>query len=452
MEDAPLTQDPSTTNGGCGEAMLFDVFICHASEDKDAIVRPLAEALSNENLVVWYDEFELKPGDSLRESIDRGLAKSRHGVVVLSHAFFQKRWPARELNGLVARQMRGDEMVLIPLWHGVTRDDVVEFSPPLGDLIAVKTSRGVASVCREIARTIRPQESPLIVARDELIAFGMTPPVISDEWWLDVVEASNRIAAGGVVIPDCSHWGRWTFPLPGEGARGEDRGIRLAWTAMQLDWEQEAQARKITQITEPSTVLEFIDQMPGLGEVCHNYPRWLAVYAPQLTIPGLGAEFERRFDELFATGVAHDELILRNPDLRDVDAARAACQFVQGPLCGPSPRAYETFDYLVWLLSSDSQWLPEAHRELLCRGMREWAVWPSSYAGSKEGRLFLEWLLGVRPNSGGLHPPTVVLRALAMLIERSKSETGVQDSVEVLVDQFLRGGYIEAHVRQRLER
>ena len=55
---------------------LHDVFICHASEDKDEFVRPLAEALKSNHIEVWYDEFALYVGDSLREAIDRGLATS----------------------------------------------------------------------------------------------------------------------------------------------------------------------------------------------------------------------------------------------------------------------------------------------------------------------------------------------------------------------------------------
>jgi hypothetical protein len=72
--------------------MEHDVFICHASEDKDELVRPLAAALKGEHVDVWYDEFSLKVGDSLRQSIDRGLAGARFGVVVLSPAFFKKSW------------------------------------------------------------------------------------------------------------------------------------------------------------------------------------------------------------------------------------------------------------------------------------------------------------------------------------------------------------------------
>src|ERR1041385_3805320 len=91
--------------------MLYDLFICHASEDKDSFVRPLAKELRSHHVEVWFDEFSLVVGDSLRESIDKGLAQSRFGVVVLGPSFFQKRWPKRELNGLVAREMAGGRSI-----------------------------------------------------------------------------------------------------------------------------------------------------------------------------------------------------------------------------------------------------------------------------------------------------------------------------------------------------
>ena len=80
----------------------YDAFISHASEDKDDFVRPLAEFLDRAGLSVWYDEFSLSAGDSLSRSIDKGLARSRFGIVVLSNSFLQKRWPEYELRGLAA--------------------------------------------------------------------------------------------------------------------------------------------------------------------------------------------------------------------------------------------------------------------------------------------------------------------------------------------------------------
>jgi TIR domain len=66
------------------EQYEFDVFISHASEDKTRFVRPLACELEKWGLKVWFDESTLKVGDSLRESIESGLSRSRYGVVIFS--------------------------------------------------------------------------------------------------------------------------------------------------------------------------------------------------------------------------------------------------------------------------------------------------------------------------------------------------------------------------------
>jgi TIR domain len=116
-----------------------DAFISHASEDKDDIVRALAMALSERGFSIWYDEFQLKVGDSLRRSIDRGLRDSRFGIVVLSEAFFSKNWPQYELDGLVAREMNGGK-VIPPIWHKVAKDQVMGYSPSLADKLALNTS------------------------------------------------------------------------------------------------------------------------------------------------------------------------------------------------------------------------------------------------------------------------------------------------------------------------
>jgi hypothetical protein len=123
--------------------MTWDIFICHASEDKDSLVRPLAEALRRRGARVWYDEFALKMGDSLRRSIDRGLAESTFGVVVLSRAFFAKEWPQYELDGLVQRERHGAGLIL-PIWAGVSKEEVLAYSPSLADKIAMKAADDVA--------------------------------------------------------------------------------------------------------------------------------------------------------------------------------------------------------------------------------------------------------------------------------------------------------------------
>lgn len=135
------------------EAKDYDVFVCHASEDKDDLVRPLAHALDDHGLVVWYDEFELRIGSSLRRSIDTGLANSRFGVVVLSAAFFSKGWSNYELDGLVTREIAsGGAQIILPIWHRVTKDEVAAYSPSLADKLARSTGEStVAEIAKEIA-------------------------------------------------------------------------------------------------------------------------------------------------------------------------------------------------------------------------------------------------------------------------------------------------------------
>ena len=117
----------------------YDLFISHASEDKDDFVREFATSLTNKGLKVWYDEFALKIGDSLRQKIDRGLAKSRVGLVVLSPSFIAKGWTNYELDGIVTRNVSG-EQILLPIWHNLTKQQVIDFSPSLADKVARSTA------------------------------------------------------------------------------------------------------------------------------------------------------------------------------------------------------------------------------------------------------------------------------------------------------------------------
>jgi hypothetical protein len=132
-----------------GENVRRDFFICHATEDKAEIARPIADELVSAGRTVWFDEYELIVGDSLRARIDEGLRVSAVAVVVLSHHFFSKDWPQRELDGLVALGKR-----LLPIWHGVTAQDVASLSPTLAGIYAVKGSVGPARITEELIRAL----------------------------------------------------------------------------------------------------------------------------------------------------------------------------------------------------------------------------------------------------------------------------------------------------------
>lgn len=132
----------------------YDVFISHASEDKAEVVRPLVHALQSEGLVVWYDEFEMKIGDSLRRKIDKGLVNSKFGIVVLSKDFIKKGWTNYELDGIISKAVTG-EQVILPIWHNITKKEVIDFSPSLSDKVARNTSAyTVEEIATEIAELI----------------------------------------------------------------------------------------------------------------------------------------------------------------------------------------------------------------------------------------------------------------------------------------------------------
>jgi hypothetical protein len=160
LREAPLASVPSLLQldpppGLASEIPRdYDVFISHASEDKEAVVRPLALALSSGNLKVWYDEFELRIGDSLRRKIDSGLARSRFGVVVLSRSFFRKGWTNYELDGLVTRAVSGDQ-ILLPIWHEITKQELLNYSPSLADKVARSTgTHTIEEIAAEIIGVI----------------------------------------------------------------------------------------------------------------------------------------------------------------------------------------------------------------------------------------------------------------------------------------------------------
>lgn len=117
-----------------------DIFLSHASEDKDDIARPLKEALEARGVTVWYDEIKIKIGQSIRQEIEKGISHARFGVVVLSPDFFRKQWTQTELDALFSRKAESGENLILPVWHKVTKQEVLDQSPLLAGVLAMNTS------------------------------------------------------------------------------------------------------------------------------------------------------------------------------------------------------------------------------------------------------------------------------------------------------------------------
>jgi hypothetical protein len=469
--------------------VLFDAFICHASEDKDEFVRPLARRLLEEHVEVWYDEFSLNIGDSLRRSIDRGLSQSRFGVVVLSPSFFAKHWSQWELDGLVGRQNSGEQTVILPIWHGVSREDVAAYSPSMADKLAATTDVGLDEVVRRLVAVIHPQGSTLVIAREHLIACGLNPPVVTDDWWLDVAAAADSNDMEG-DWQEPMGWGRWGFPLPPPSNVPTERGWRLARAALQGRWQAEADERPITQITRPDLVHAFIDSQPGLRETCADHVRYLISYAPQLVINGLGGEYEDTIEAMYQQSVAtHEdqrarndphgtalttdgrtpgcdgEFALRDPDFGMYEAPHVACGFVQGNYVanGPPVRYYCHVDYAAWTLSDESDWLPDRIRDTLRRGIAGWGVWPwheddheaedFGFENQPFTGKFAE-ALERAPASETFHPGTAARRDLEHRLDFSARLLRLPETGENLASRLLSADFInyffDDNIRRRL--
>jgi hypothetical protein len=158
---APSTPTTGSRDGGTGEPtngtkwVPYDVFICHASEDKEELARPLYRSLSAAGVSVWFDEAVLELGDSLRQKIDEGLARCRFGVVLLSPNFFAKKWPQMELDALLARETASGEKAILPIWHKVDQVAVQKFAGTLVGRLAARSDEGMPSLIDKILRVVK---------------------------------------------------------------------------------------------------------------------------------------------------------------------------------------------------------------------------------------------------------------------------------------------------------
>jgi hypothetical protein len=154
MQDSAIFKSGVFITEGMSGKKTWDFFIAHALEDKRDIARPLADALNVKGLISWHADYGLKLGDNLRESIDYGLSRSRFGIVILSRHFFDKRFTRDELNDLAIREVDG-KYAILPIWHKIGFQDVLEHCPLLAERVAISTDKGLAYVLQRIAEAAK---------------------------------------------------------------------------------------------------------------------------------------------------------------------------------------------------------------------------------------------------------------------------------------------------------
>jgi hypothetical protein len=130
-------------------------FISHDFRDKDAIARPIALGLIKLMRPVWFDEFSLKVGDRLRESIEKGIKECNKCVLILSPNFLSNPgWTKTEFNSIFTRELIEGTDFLLPVWCGVDKKEIFEYSPSLVDRVGVNWNLGVDEVVRRLYRSI----------------------------------------------------------------------------------------------------------------------------------------------------------------------------------------------------------------------------------------------------------------------------------------------------------
>lgn len=131
----------------------YDVFVSHAWEDKESFVDEFVVELEKLEIKVWYDRQRIKWGDSMRARIDEGLKKSRFGIVVISPDYIAdgKYWTKAELDGLFQLESINGKM-LLPIWHNITKQQVMNYSPIIASKLAMTTATMTA---KEIASEMK---------------------------------------------------------------------------------------------------------------------------------------------------------------------------------------------------------------------------------------------------------------------------------------------------------
>lgn len=114
-------------------------FISYDNRNKELIAKPLANGLNSRLCYVWYDEYSLKVGDSLRESIEKGIKEAKKCILILTPEFLKNSgWTKKEFNSIFTREMIFDEKIVLPIWFNVKKEEIFEYSPSLADTFALQ--------------------------------------------------------------------------------------------------------------------------------------------------------------------------------------------------------------------------------------------------------------------------------------------------------------------------
>lgn len=132
---------------------LRDVFLCHAWDDRKGAAKELHDLLESLGVSVWFSEKDVLLGATLLREIDKGLAKSRVGIVLVTPALLRRLAGEgiadKELSALLARDL------LVPIVHDTTYEALREVSPLLGSRSGLNTAEDtMANVAAKLAELV----------------------------------------------------------------------------------------------------------------------------------------------------------------------------------------------------------------------------------------------------------------------------------------------------------
>lgn len=143
--------DVSTVNVPIYQAKTlpeYDVFLSHASKDKEELVEELYQSLTNLEIKIFYDKESIKWGDKWKDKILNGTQKSEFAIIVISENFFGREWTERELAEFLNRQNRNGQKLILPILHSITMEQLQQKYPSVADIQAIDSAK---YTCDQIA-------------------------------------------------------------------------------------------------------------------------------------------------------------------------------------------------------------------------------------------------------------------------------------------------------------
>jgi hypothetical protein len=235
-----------------------------------------------------------------------------------------------------------------------------------------------------------------------------------------------------------------------------------------MDWAADGEERRLCQLTHPEQIQEYLRKWPGLLECSRANPGVLAMYAPQLTIPGFDDGLVEVFDKLMKHGhvdayqipgyggppettdknepLCGELIAWRHPSFGNYANKELAYSFVHAHDFHYSRKLYSSFECLTWLLSDNADWMPRQLRDALIEGMRDRTYW--WFNDTMNSRNAFSDALVRLPRSK-FKLTQGVRSAIDELFSAALQKLNMREKTAILVERFVAREFIEAYYNEQ---